>query len=187
MPPEMLARIMEEDQKYASGFLDIPANELEKMAFFGQGDNLWDGWAKVDIWGMGTVLFAVLFGYDPFYPMAASCCPQFELLRQGNTEGFFESAATLLADPSQVLRVGGSRLVPERQSLHAISGAPVSKDAQAILLRLLDPDCRSRATLQEVADHPWLQGPVLDEVGVGLYDLLVFSLFFVYVLFCSKS
>jgi serine/threonine protein kinase len=167
MSPEMLARIKAQGNSYAASFHKVPFDELKKLKFFGQGDDLWDGWAKVDMWGIGTVLFTMLFGYDPFYPMAASCCPQFKLLQEGDTQAFFARAKGLLADPFQDLRVGGSRLNFETRSLHTFS--PPSEEAQSLLLRLLDPDCCSRATLQEVADHPWLQGPILDEVGCFLF------------------
>lgn len=87
--------------------------------------------SSMDVWAIGCMVFAMLIGHLPFY---------------GNTQEEFEEAI-LTTTPSFTERysTGGESVTPP----------VISKQAQDLILRMLDKDPKKRITLFEVQEHEW--------------------------------
>lgn len=102
-----------------------------------------------DMWSMGVVMFAMLFGFFPFNE------PDEKKLQACIQNGFYKKVAP-----------GKGPWFP--------SAIPVSAAARDLLGRLMEQDPIARITAEEVLAHPWLHGeaPTVPLVGHVLSNMV---------------
>ncbi|RNF22784.1 putative tyrosine protein kinase [Trypanosoma conorhini] len=107
---------------------------------------------QAEVWALGVIMYELLFARHPYLHSASSVRTPDQLLKAITRAEEVEMSCNVLR--SDTKRQGGGVL-----NQTPLGVGPLSRECYELLRHILDPDSKTRYTIEQVRAHPWISQP----------------------------